>query len=225
MLMLCDDILYLICDELTNRQKISLSSTSKNMNRLKYKFIYHEQTNIHSIYRLPYFDNFKHIKMGTTGYICCRKYGNNKLPAFVTHLEFNNQFNSSIDGLIPSSVTHLTFGWNFNQKIINNIPASVTHLTFGYRFNQSIENILPLSITHLAFDVTVHRRINATTVGHQYQYHLKTHVPESVTHLIFNKKIMRQDNQNNIPMVRVMYDDVHYPNIIKTDKQIIVTRK
>src|SRR5688500_9803092 len=147
---LCDDILHIICSDLTDRQKISLSSISKYMDRLKYKFIYHERANFCKIYRLACFDNFTHIKMDVDGYFDCKKYKNNKLPKLVTHLEFMT-CRYPINNLIPSSVTHLTFQGNFDQQITNNIPASVTHLTFGYCFNQPIENILPSSVTHLAF--------------------------------------------------------------------------
>jgi hypothetical protein len=148
--------------------------TSKMMDSLKYKFIYDKKMNIDKIQYLPYFDNFKCVKISSDTNIY-PKYAksvylsirvdegyspligqmmgyfrtNKDIPAFVTHLDFDFPYNEPIDDIIPLSITHLTFNAYFMQPIKDRIPLSVTHLTF-YGNNDLTEiKCLPSSITHL----------------------------------------------------------------------------
>uniref|UniRef100_A0A6C0C8L4 F-box and FNIP repeat-containing protein n=1 Tax=viral metagenome TaxID=1070528 RepID=A0A6C0C8L4_9ZZZZ len=222
MLSLCQDVLCILCDELTDSEKMSLLSTSKLISWLKHQFIYHTQIQIHKIHTLPFYDNFSRVKMNVTGYFDCKKYKGGKLPQSVTHLEFDDNFDYPIDNLIPQTVTHLTFGWNFNQKIMGNIPSSVTNLTFGYRFNQPIEHCIPSSVTHLSFDVTCHStRSHNYIISHRNQHPIKDELPPSVRYLIFNKKIKRLLKDEAPIFSRKIYKNSS--NILMCEKHITIT--
>jgi len=157
MLPICEDMVLKIGTELSDREKIRLTMVSKLMNKLKYKFTYHEKVNIKKMVNLPYFDNFECIKIKyTTIYPKNVKFiyfnaHEIDIPQYVTHLTVNWDPELSIGNNIPSSVTHLTFGnwYNRTQPIKDNIPSSVTHLTFGDWFNQTIQDCVPNFITHL----------------------------------------------------------------------------
>lgn len=73
-------------------------------------------------------------------------------PSFLTHLSFNNRFDSPINNL-PPNLTHLTVGDRFNLPLFH-LPSSLTHLCLGRSFSQSI-NSLPSTITHLSLTVNV----------------------------------------------------------------------
>src|SRR5688500_4186843 len=116
-----------------DKGKIYITMTSKLLDTLKYKFIYHERININAIKKLSYFDNFEFViikdvldmRQQHTKYVYFNA-DTNEIPPFVTHLELDEIFDESIKNSIPSSVTHLTFGYCFNKSIKNSIPSSVT---------------------------------------------------------------------------------------------------
>jgi len=73
-------------------------------------------------------------------------------------IEFNKDFDETIDDLEISQIRNLTFGYKFN-KPINKYPKSLTNLTFGEKFNQTIDN-LPESLIDIKlandFNQSVH---------------------------------------------------------------------
>jgi len=165
-----------ISEELTDKEKITLTMTSKKMDNLKHKFIYYEKINVHKISVLPYFNNFACVVITDMMQDCPTNakhvyyYAHNTtIPERVTHLTFDACFNQSIKGCIPLSVTHLTFGSCFNKSIKNDIPPSITHLIFGWNFDQSIAGNIPSSVTHLKFNFWFNQPID--------------NLPKSVTHL------------------------------------------
>lgn len=157
-----------ICEYLTDYEKITLSMTSKSIDKMKHKLTYHEEINVRKIKTLPYFNNFQYVKISniTDAYPRHAIYIHFTATTMnisllqdipITHLSFAAGFDESIKNKLPLSVTHLMFNYFFNQKIKNYIPPSVTHLTFGCKFNQSIKKI-PLSVTHLRLGNDFHRR-------------------------------------------------------------------
>ncbi len=71
----------------------------------------------------------------------------------IKKITFGQFFNKPVYSL-PDNVTHINFGESFNQSIdVSNLPKNLTNLNFlGYfnSFNQNVDN-LPNSITHLTF--------------------------------------------------------------------------
>jgi len=170
----CDMILK-ISRQLRNKEKIYLTATSKQMDRLKYKLIFSEKISIRIIkvfnenYICP--RNVKHIYYHAINISMLSFIIERGAPSYgITHLTFDNYFNGQIKNSIPLSVTHLTFGSAFNRLIKGCIPSSVTHLTFGWDFNRSIKDAIPLSVTHLIFGVNFNKPIDGN-------------IPASVTHL------------------------------------------
>jgi hypothetical protein len=192
MISLFEELLIKICEELFDNEKISLTSTSSNTNKLKYKLIYRTRVDITKIRSLSYFDNFENIKIygflsvfpkniKYIHYTTYTKYVEPKnvthltyapdirltrysIPLSVTHLKFGDHFNQPIKKCIPSFVTHLTFGHSFNKKITDDIPWSVTHLVFGNLFDKPIDNI-PSSVTHLTVGKNFNQEIGNILSG------------------------------------------------------------
>jgi len=197
MLTLYDDAFIKIGAFLSDADKIALTSTCVFMDKLKYKFIYHELVNTKNIIDLSYFDNFERVEISKKISLCPKfaKYiyfeaDSTVIPSAVTHLTFDVDFNEQLDGCISSSVTHLTFGWEFNQTIKNAIPFSVTDLTFGNKFNKSIKHIPP-SVVSLSFGQLFDRSFSdipsSVTELSICTNNLadKIHIPQSIKKLTF----------------------------------------
>jgi len=173
------DITLIISEFLTNKEKITLSATSKLMDSLKYRFRYCEKIFIAQIKHLPFFDNFESVVMfnilektpKNMKYLYFTPHDAN-IPPNVTHLYFYYYLDRSTRIHIPSSVINLTFGCCFDRAIYGDIPSSVTHLTFDHVYNQSIENYIPQSVTHLTF-------------GHYFDKSIKGCLSPSITHIEF----------------------------------------
>jgi len=58
-----EDIFIEIGKYLTDKEKITFTMTSAQMDALKYKFTYCELIDVHTIINLPYYDNFENIKI------------------------------------------------------------------------------------------------------------------------------------------------------------------
>uniref|UniRef100_A0A6C0C877 F-box and FNIP repeat-containing protein n=1 Tax=viral metagenome TaxID=1070528 RepID=A0A6C0C877_9ZZZZ len=220
-----DDVIIRISDELTDREKIILTLTSKSMGIFRCKFMYHEKICVDRIISLPYYDNFRCIDIRkmferpdaksftVSDYpkyvkevhymIHYDDYFTDISAKFVlhrvTHLKFSNVFNETICGVIPPSVTHLTFGTWFNQSVSDHIPSSVTHLTFGKHFNQPITCIL--SVTHLTF-------------GANFNHPLKHNIP-FVTHLTLGKKFIQPIENISSSVTHLKFLDM--PKLIEID--------
>eukprot|EP01112_Ceratiomyxa_fruticulosa_P001284 TRINITY_DN11323_c0_g1_i1.p1 TRINITY_DN11323_c0_g1~~TRINITY_DN11323_c0_g1_i1.p1 ORF type:complete len:193 (-),score=15.80 TRINITY_DN11323_c0_g1_i1:72-650(-) len=55
------------------------------------------------------------------------------LPPQLTHLEFGDMFNLSVDDL-PLSITHLKFG-NYSYHPVNKLPPNIVNLHLGYKLS------------------------------------------------------------------------------------------
>src|SRR5579872_4220672 len=99
-----------IVSYLTIKEKIKFLSLAKDLHSLKDKIHYHDIVYIGKIYHLWYYDRFTHVIVNYIQY---------KLPNSITHLTFDDYFNTTINEYIhiPKTMTHLTFGWEFNQNI------------------------------------------------------------------------------------------------------------
>jgi hypothetical protein len=174
------DIILKICEELSDREKIYLTMTSKWMDKFKYKCRYREKICVDEIANLSYFDNFECIRLSKPTSRCPKfaKYiyfvaDMTNIPPMVTHLRFFYVFNEQIKKCIPGSVTHLKFNFWFNQPIEDDdIPVSVTHLEFGDLFNQPIRNKIPASVIYLKF-------------GYSFYHPINNYIPLSVTEIVF----------------------------------------
>uniref|UniRef100_A0A6C0C692 Uncharacterized protein n=1 Tax=viral metagenome TaxID=1070528 RepID=A0A6C0C692_9ZZZZ len=193
---LTKDVYLQIGEYLDNKGKIQLSMTSKEMNKLKFIFLYEDRVDVDRIVNLSYYDNFENIASSyisiSRNFIMLLRKG--RLPknvkyhhytSDVTHffLEFdpNNTLIKCephsdvyfVEG-VPFFVTHLTFV-DLNQPIYD-IPSTVTHLDFGDRFNRSIIGSIPSSVTHLR-------------LGNNFNGNLcKKSIPTSVKYLVLGEK-------------------------------------
>jgi len=156
------DAIFKISEFLTDEQKIKLTMTSKAMNILKYKFMYHDVTSVTKIMHLTYFDNFENVTVYDQQK--CPKYAKHvtlisstlqpilkNYLTCITHLIFWDHFDDTIQDKIPPTITYLKFGYLFNRPVENNIPPSVTHVVFGRRFNQ------PINKLSLVKEITLHK--------------------------------------------------------------------
>jgi hypothetical protein len=144
--LLFEDVVIKICDGLSDSEKISLTSISSNMNKLKYKLIYCTKIDIAKIYLLPYFDNFENIEI----------HGNPpKFPRYVKYVHY-----TTFTLYIVPHTTHLTISSYINLS--NDIPPSVTHLTFDCSIVNipSFEICIPSSVTHLTLNRGIYRKID-----------------------------------------------------------------
>jgi len=171
MLSLCADLYLIIGRDLNDKEKITISMTCKNLDKLKYIFTYDEKIYFSMIKGLTFFDNFTNVIMDkeysrdvTTKllpakckYLHFTSYGS-YIPLFentiknyvgITHLTFDMTFISYYP--VPQTVTHLTFGSCFDQSIKDIIPPNVTHLTFRH-YRRQIVKLLPSTVTHLILD-------------------------------------------------------------------------
>jgi len=141
------------------------------------------------VYSLP--DNVTHINFGE---FFNQSIDISNLPKNLIHLNFLgyfNSFNQKVDNL-PNSITHLTFGWHFNQKV-DNLPSNITHLEFGYYFNQPVD-FLPGSLKELILSRDFNQpvdnlpnNITHLTFGRNFNQSINN-LPTSLTHLIFEEQ-------------------------------------
>jgi len=174
MIYLLRDIVLLICQKISDVDKVNFVLTCQKMYKLRDDITYDDKIHVDKIQHLTYFDNFTNIEISNdtlqvpkhARYVHLRT-GSANIPPYVTHLTFDHMFNKRLT--VPSSVTHLIFGARYNQSIESVIPNSVTHLIFGNNFNCPIETFLPTSIVHLE-------------LNHFFRQPIK-HIPKSITHL------------------------------------------
>src|SRR5688572_6713253 len=108
MLSIHKDLIIAIGEYLSNREKMMLSSICKNMNLLKCLFIYHDKVDVHTIEKLSYKQNFKHVIYVTASA---------PIPNYVTHLRLGNGFDDFIYESIPPSVISMEFNSVFNRSL------------------------------------------------------------------------------------------------------------
>lgn len=211
--LLPSDLFYVVSIFLPDRWKLCLLTCSRGTWKLRHIFIFLSKVSVDKINHLDYYNQFTNVvitknfeKMIQSKYVYGIMISEIALPKRITHLEiystmipipstvthlsFNNDFNTtiknipntithlkmpwdynrSIDGCIPSSIVYLKFGIKFNQSIKNNIPSSVKYLKFGVDFNQPIKNNIPSTVTHL-------------TLNYYFDESIKDSIPSSVTHL------------------------------------------
>jgi len=207
---LISDCIVHITKFLTDKDKIRLLSTSKDLDALKNMVTYDELIEIQEVYWLRYYNQFTNIVAHDLMHrfpksITHLEFGfsfnmdiKDRIPNTVTHLEFGFSFNMDIKDRIPNTVTHLILGLGFNKDIKGCIPNSVTHLTFGWMFNKDIKDCLPNSITHLIFDGMFNRDIKGC-------------IPSSVTHLTFGIHFNQDIKEGYIPksVIELTIDNRH----------------
>ena len=105
-------------------------------------------------------------------YAACTDLNTLKDLTRLTHLIFDNKFDSPVDMVAwPTTLTHLTFGTNFNHPLPK-LPDRLERLVLGNAFNHPlVEGVLKAGLTHL-------------TLGYALQHPLVEGVlPDSLTHL------------------------------------------
>lgn len=112
-----NEIIVHITLYLNDKSKLSLLTTCKKLNHLKYLIDFNTLINIDKIIDISYFDSFTHIIVQDIYF---------KLPKRVKYLKIDNNLNDIIS--IPSSVKYLVFGDYFNQNIDKFLPNTITHL-------------------------------------------------------------------------------------------------
>jgi len=176
--MLCQDVLIIIINLLSDKEKIMTLSTSKKMHQFKCQFTYHEEIYLERIINLPYFDNFISIK---ASYV-------NKYPKHVKHIRFlaHDQKNYAH---IPQSVTHIVLE---NSHGIIILPQSVTHLTLREQFGKHL--IIPPSVINLTVEMlfndlirVIPSTVKYLTINRFTNYIEK--IPEFVSHLTLNNYV------------------------------------
>jgi hypothetical protein len=171
----------MIINLLADKEKIMLLSASKELNKLKLQFRYHEKTHINNkILNLPYFDNFESIRATSPIEI---------YPNCAKYVHFDYTFTNYLwDQQIPLSVTHITLSNFFTDPI--KIPLSVTHVTIGAMWNRKI--ILGPSVTHLnidCWDISMAKYIPSTVkhlIINRFDNSIKRALPPTITHLTLN---------------------------------------
>uniref|UniRef100_A0A6C0C7S5 FNIP repeat-containing protein n=1 Tax=viral metagenome TaxID=1070528 RepID=A0A6C0C7S5_9ZZZZ len=203
--LLNNDVVLKICEKLSSdKEKVLFLSTSVSMNKLKHQVKYVNKIHVYRIMNVSYFDNFEYVKISQYNDICPKNtrhvqfcvyssFCRNKIcfPEKMTHLTFDDNFDSPINFTIPSTVTHLTFGRKFNQKLKHMIPLSVSDLKFTRLSNKETGNILPESITHLTLGE------NFSEIVHGYE------LPSSIIEITFNGPwFYFYDISSNVKIVR-----------------------
>lgn len=185
---------------LDDEDKLNFISCSKMLNSQKTKLRFNEERDCYAEDQDKwYFNCLTHIKISEifefptstkyfSIYFSTYTWKLSFIPDFITHLEFDDEFDKSIENLIPSSVTHLIFGKEFNKPIKNHLPVNLTHLTFGDKFGQSIENAIPKSVIYLKFGSFFDKPIASA----------ENNLPENLQHLEFGCDFGQQI-KNNIP--------------------------
>ena len=130
---LTDEILH-ICAQLSDKDNIHLSATSKRFSIIKFRILFFTQMYVKDIINLSYFHQFSDIIMSDT---------NGSLPKHTNRLTFNDHLNQSINGCIPESVTNLTFGYHFDQNI-DELPISISNIELSINYKRKIsKNMVP----------------------------------------------------------------------------------
>uniref|UniRef100_A0A6C0C9F9 F-box domain-containing protein n=1 Tax=viral metagenome TaxID=1070528 RepID=A0A6C0C9F9_9ZZZZ len=204
MLSLHIDLILLISQQLSDAEKIYLTMICKQIDPIKHKMMYKTNVDMKRIISLSYFDNFENIEMYAKFDIvpkCAKRIhlytDSTDVPDFVTHVTFDDRFNSPIVRKIPTSVTHITFGNYFNRLIYRDIPSSVTHVMLGRSFIHFVSGSLPTSVTHLKIDpyfvytsmrYFVPPSVTHLSFGPNFNLPINTLIPSFVTHLAFGEK-------------------------------------
>jgi hypothetical protein len=109
----------------------------------------------------------------------------NCIPESVTNLNFGDQFNQSLIGLIPCGIKYLTLGNAFNQLIANCIPNTCMYLKLGNNFNQPIVGHISHGLTHLIIGERFCQPING--------------LPDCITHLTLDHRMMSNTDLMKFP--------------------------
>jgi hypothetical protein len=200
MLSLCSDIYLIISDYIHDKDKIAMSMVSREMNKLKYVFIYVDEISFEKIRCLLYFNNFIYVRLNKKyppgQYnilpLNCKHihvmYSDIDIPWFQTsngksvkikHISFGDGFdgfNSNIEIKIHhicfASNARLTFGHQYNHSFSTILPPNITHLEFGFGFYRCINPLVLTNIKYLKFGTCFDQPINFSSLKH-------------LTHLIF----------------------------------------
>lgn len=191
---LIKDVYFPISEYLDNKEKIHLTMTSKEMDKLKYIFLYKDKIEIDLIVNLPYYDNFENV---ASSYISTAPFGVSKslimllkkgrYPKNMQYHHYTTNvtyfFLHSLD-FVPNA-TLIKCGWFGIEYFFENVPYIVTHLTF-VNFNDPIIGVIPSSVTHL-------------NLGNDFSQPITNHIPPSVTHLTFGNNFDHKLTRNSIP--------------------------
>ena len=172
------ELLLLIIDKLSNRDKVTFLHTDKTNNSYKDKLYFNDQVNCNNIQKSPYFDKFTNVVLTDQ----------TNLPKNIKKITIDSYQYITPDALpkmiIPMTVTHLNFNTrNIAEKnfIYNLVP--LTHLCINFNSIPPMQN----TITHLYIKFWV---------ADAYQ------MPNSVTHLYINYCQCSNIEQYIVPSVK-----------------------
>ena len=151
------ELLLLIIDKLSNRDKVTFLHTGKTNNSYKDKIYFNDQVSCNNIQKSPYFDNFTNVVLSS----------NTDLPKNIKKISIES-FSYVSPTIIPLTVTHLnTFSRVISEKtfIYNLVP--LTHFCIYFNNISYMQN----TITHLYINYWV---------TNEYQ------MPNSVIYLYIN---------------------------------------
>lgn len=193
-----EDMLLLVIDKLSDKDKIKFLQISKIMNMYKHKILFHDEISCVKIQNLSYYDNFTNV-IFIEGCVLPKK-----IERVVIGLDFlsniNNNNNDKI--YISAPIVCYTIDCLFALKII---LSSVTFLSIRTNFYCDIPN----TVTHLSVKIWVGSNSgfdnninipNSVIFLHinKIMLLIPKILPETLVHISFGKKI-NLPLQNDIP--------------------------
>jgi len=176
-----DDSLFCVCDHLTDKDKLSLLSTTNRANKLKNYVFFELKIKITKIKNLFYFDRFTNLISE----------GEEKLPYHTKSIYFlsNDDENGNYD--IPDGCIKLRLGMNFELRHDYYIPPSVKRLTIYDNYHDT-KYISSKNIEHISLRIYDYRYLHALDLSpnitslklfHELDDDYKNIIPHTVTQL------------------------------------------
>lgn len=131
------EVLLVICNNLSDRDILSLSECSNNLRDIVYVVKFTTWANFAKIKNLPYFDSFIKVVYHSN---------HSSFPKSLRYLFWNNTM--SLPLKLPM-ITHLILADGFQEEI-SQLPKSLTYLGLGYYYCRPLPQ-LPESLLHLEF--------------------------------------------------------------------------
>lgn len=208
------DTLLIVCEHLTDIDKINLSAVSAHFERLKYNVKYTTKRDIAEIEHLSFFDNFERVYILKSKplpkYVKemhFRTNGQIQTPDCVTHLIISSYSGRSIRKYVPPTVKYLEIRHRQNDALINlDLPDSVTHLIIDQLIDTATMNCTFKSVTHLTFGVfngwnnhMYFPNVTHLTFCDTFNEHVYRDMFPKVTHMTFGM-LFRKSIKDAIPL-------------------------